>query len=126
MATISTLANTNSETTTLNHIDNYGNNIFHTQSLLFLFGFLFFPCWWIGGYCLKIEVRDIESITVHPSMLANGKTCSRMLWLSNGKDEMNEIQLFYRWNRCMSFVSIGLMFIMTSLIIWYYISFYYK
>ncbi|KAI8374383.1 uncharacterized protein BYT42DRAFT_402389 [Radiomyces spectabilis] len=33
--------------------------VFHTQSMLFLFGFLFFPCWWIGAFLIK-EEKDEE------------------------------------------------------------------
>ncbi|KAI9499168.1 hypothetical protein BDB00DRAFT_221436 [Zychaea mexicana] len=70
--------------------------VFHTQSLLFLFGFLFFPCWWIGAFCCyQQQPQKVNNtldgcrqqqcyqqqqkqhyqtmIPVHPSLLANGR-----------------------------------------------------
>ncbi|OAD72280.1 hypothetical protein PHYBLDRAFT_146484 [Phycomyces blakesleeanus NRRL 1555(-)] len=85
--------------------------VFHVQSLMFLFGFLFFPCWWIGGFLVGSKTEEIKRLVnvtntntntntnattspttspiyplptllvVHPSMLANGRTASRLLWL---------------------------------------------
>ncbi|KAI9011927.1 hypothetical protein CLU79DRAFT_839210 [Phycomyces nitens] len=75
--------------------------VFHAQSLLFLFGFVLFPCWWIGAFLLENEEEELKKLdngtntttspispihpptllVVHPSMLANGRTASRLLWL---------------------------------------------
>lgn len=66
--------------------------VFHTQSLLFLFGFLFFPCWWIGAFLRRQPQPPLSPtkegyqaqyslISVHPSLLANGRVSSRMLWV---------------------------------------------
>lgn len=115
VATISTLT---SETTILADESHHDQSIFHTQSLLFLFGFLYFPCWWIGGYYLKVDLPDLER-PIHPSLLANGKTTSRLLWHDISTDNL----LFYHWNRCMSLVSILLLILETSLIIWYYVAY---
>lgn len=141
--TIVAIPTTSTTTTTTGHphrpyYHNTERPIFHTQSLLFLFGFLYFPCWWIGGYYLKVvvvvkedvveeEIADLERRPVHSSLLANGKTTSRHLlyyWppqVQNG--EMDDRLLFYHWNRCMSLVSIVLLILETSLIIWYYVAY---
>lgn len=104
--------------------------VFHTQSLLFLFGFLFFPCWWIGGYysnCTRSFNTDIEiaTIIIHPSMIANGKTSSRFFQLPHNFSRMkedssfDEILFFYKWNRYMSIFSIFLLLLVVSMLIWY-------
>ncbi|KAI8390130.1 hypothetical protein BD560DRAFT_429929 [Blakeslea trispora] len=103
--------------------------IIHVQSMLFLFGFLFFPCWWIGGFCLTIDPtlleEDLEkSIMVHPSLLANGKTASRILESvavasKPKRAEQNSVYIFYQWNRYMSMASIGILMVVVGLLIWY-------
>lgn len=103
-------------------------SIFNTQSILFLFGFLFFPFWQVGGYYLKEpnEMMDVEQtwVTVYPSLLANGKTSNKIFWLSNVQQaRQNESMLFYRWNRLMSLVSIGLVILVIGLFIWYFIQY---
>lgn len=102
--------------------------IFHKQSLLFLFGFLFFPCWWIGGYYLDIPCKDDNEqvwTIIHPSLIANGKTSCKILWLPGGPKvksrEAYEKALFYRWNRIMSQISVGFIILITALFIWYFI-----
>lgn len=104
------------------------HSVFHSQSLLFLFGFLFFPCWWIGGYYVKCVTNDIETTTIiiHPSMIANGKTSSRLFQLphyadmdSKSSSSFDEILFFYKWNRCMSIFSIFLVLIVISMLVWY-------
>jgi hypothetical protein len=149
IATIST--NTNSDTATLNHhtittaattINHHRYHhyppasVFHTQSLLFLFGFLFFPCWWVGGYYIKVaqeskdpmDIEEKKMMTVHPSLLANGKTSSRLFWVppplpppSTKTIILNQdtIIFFYKWNRFMSLISVGLTFCIIGLLIWY-------
>lgn len=135
IATISTLTtHTNSDTTTLNnttvmndHICNVEENIFHIQSTLFLFGFLCFPCWWVGGYYLQIDqdgmnFEEKQVMTVHPSLLANGKTCSKILWIPVVHElNTDTATLFYKWNRLMSLVSIALILFILSLLVWYYV-----
>lgn len=105
-------------------------SILNAQSLLFLFGFLFFPCWWIGGYYLKKPCEEDEEqrwVTVHPSLLANGQTSSKILWLANiqsvKRQEIDELLLFYRWNRLMSLVSIGFLVLISGLFIWYFVKY---
>ncbi|KAI9351887.1 hypothetical protein BD770DRAFT_393549 [Pilaira anomala] len=111
-------------------------NIFHTQSTLFLFGFLWFPCWWVGGYWLKIEVNRLnleerQQMSIHPSLLANGKMCSRILWVSNNTtttaeevcEEEDTVELFHRWNQVMSYVSVVLILLIVSLLVWYYVGY---
>ncbi|KAI9278694.1 hypothetical protein BDA99DRAFT_578346 [Phascolomyces articulosus] len=76
--------------------------VFHTQSLLFLFGFIFFPCWWIGAFCQTQQEKEEEAryqeqkqqkhstltmMPVHPSLLANGRLSSRILWIPQHEDE---------------------------------------
>lgn len=108
-------------------------NIFHTQSTLFLFGFLWFPCWWVGGYWLKVELNRLnleekQQMSIHPSLLANGKMCSRILWVSNTAAEEvweeNTVELFHRWNQVMSYVSVVLILLIVSLLVWYYVAYY--
>lgn len=110
------------------HPNQHLHSVFHTQSLLFLFGFLFFPCWWIGGFYIKVVTNDIETTTIiiHPSMIANGKTSSRLFQLPQHADigslsssSFDEILFFYRWNRCMSIFSIFLVLVVISMLIWY-------
>lgn len=106
------------------------HSVFHTQSLLFLFGFLFFPFWWIGGYystCIRSFNTDIETTTIiiHPSMIANGKTSSKLFQLPHNFSRMkedssiDEILFFYKWNRYMSIFSIFLLLLVISMLIWY-------
>lgn len=144
IATISSLTTSTNDSDTIIAIPNEHHHpyhyyypersIFHTQSLLFLFGFLYFPCWWIGGYYLKVEgtasAADLESQQqpVHPSLLANGKTTSRHLplyhwWQPSAMQQHDDRLLFYHWNRCMSLVSIVLLIFETGLIIWYYVAY---
>ncbi|KAI9478793.1 MAG: hypothetical protein EXX96DRAFT_260437 [Benjaminiella poitrasii] len=124
------------------------DHIFHTQSLLFLFGFLFFPCWWVGGYFLKaedifcesltdnddLEKNDIYLMTVHSSLLANGKASSKVFQFpfSNSSQALGNLSryqssnyraLFYKWNRIMSIVSIGLVMVIISLFLWYFVQY---
>lgn len=167
MATIST--NTNSDATTLNHptaanalVYNSPSSpfeaVFHAQSILFLFGFLFFPCWWIGGYYLKAEAPNQQQptlaaiaaqgqdqsqkdillnaeekqmmMTVHPSLLANGKTSSRSFWVPPPPSSTGPLTLqqdtkplFHKWNRVMSLVSVGLSICIVALLIWYFVAY---
>lgn len=130
MATISTLTTyTHSDGTTLNNVplNQVETNIFHLQSTLFLLGFICFPCWWVGGYYLeisqdRINLEEKQVMAVHPSLLANGKTCSKTLWISVTHDlETDTMFLFHRWNRVMSLVSVGLIIFISSLLIWYYV-----
>ncbi|KAI7900758.1 uncharacterized protein BX663DRAFT_562815 [Cokeromyces recurvatus] len=112
--------------------------IFHTQSLLFLFGFLFFPCWWIGGYFIKMDnshhdlekktSHDDNSVYVHSSLLANGKTTTKKLvWIPSSSSptshlyQSNYNDLFYKGNRMMSIISIGLVIVILSLFLWYFL-----
>lgn len=106
------------------------HSVFHTQSLLFLFGFLFFPFWWIGGYystCIRYFNTDIETTTIviHPSMIANGKTSSKLFQLPHNfsrikeDSSVDEILFFYKWNRYMSIFSIFLLLLVISMLIWY-------
>lgn len=104
----------------------YYVHVFHSQSLLFLFGFLFFPCWWVGGYYLKLEQTQkcdaIEERVVHPSLLANGKTCCKTLPPLPCMTSVHEYYLestFYKWNRIMSVISIILLVIFTFLLFWH-------
>lgn len=109
------------------------DTIFHVQSLLFLFGFLFFPCWWIGGYYIKpVYLNDVEGspkgrITVHPSLLANGRTASRFFVELSAVEAANHdvtfMYSFYRWNRRMSLVSIALVMLVIGLLVWYFVQF---
>ncbi|KAI8069780.1 uncharacterized protein B0P05DRAFT_589238 [Gilbertella persicaria] len=125
IATISTFTST--ANTYLVYTSPLSDPVFHSQSLLFLFGFLFFPCWWIGGFYLKMEpipcVDMEQSVIVHPSLIANGKTSSHVLQsvVIVHANKTDSIRFFYRWNRHMSFVSIGLLMIMLGLLIWYFV-----
>ena len=135
--------------------------VFHTQSLLFLFGFLFFPCWWIGAFLRKqsqpslLPIKEgyqaqYNLISVHPSLLANGRISSRMLWVPQQHDASNstlsqdhelrvstlpdipgsrmswarrmeqEYEMFRKWNRYMSFASIVLIVIIIAMLAWYH------
>ncbi|KAI7868707.1 hypothetical protein BDF14DRAFT_1789986 [Spinellus fusiger] len=74
--------------------------VFHTQSILFLFGFICFPCWWVAAFLLEVEkikkekqptdayttLRPPNVLVVHPSMIANGRTTSRVLWMEDPKE----------------------------------------
>jgi hypothetical protein len=144
MITISTLTSTTCSRTHCSrlqtatdegyHGERVQDCIFHLQSLLFLFGFLFFPCWWIGGYCIKLNCpNDLEAapksrLTVHPSLLANGRTASRFfIELSvneTANHDMSFVPLFYKWNRRMSLVSIVLVMLVIGLLVWYFVQFY--
>ncbi|CDH58344.1 predicted protein [Lichtheimia corymbifera JMRC:FSU:9682] len=136
--------------------------VFHTQSLLFLFGFLFFPCWWVGAFLLRKQPQQQSSllptkegyqaqynlISVHPSLLANGRVSSRMLWvpqqqhyssnstllrvvsttlpdipgsrMSWARRLEQEYEMFQKWNRYMSFASIVLILIIIAMLAWYH------
>lgn len=107
-------------------------NIFSRQSLLFLFGFLFFPCWWIGAFCTHVtppkNVRQSSAMAVHPSLLANGRVASRLFLLLPDEEEhvvpaawYSEQEMFRRWNRYMSFASVPLLAIILSMLSWYYV-----
>lgn len=105
-------------------------HVFHTQSLLFIFGFLFFPCWWVGGFYLKLEYaleeKQDEEMAVHSSLLANGKTYCKTL-PSSPYEPVIEYYLastFYKWNRIMSIMSILLLVFMIILLIWYFLKYY--
>jgi hypothetical protein len=144
MITISTLTSTTcsrahcSRIQTQTNEDFYGeqipDSIFHIQSLLFLFGFLFFPCWWIGGYYIKVDSSsDVEAspksrITVHPSLLANGRTASRFFVelpvIEAANHNVAFVPWFYKWNRRMSLVSIILVMLVIGLLVWYFVQFY--
>ena len=133
IATISTLSSHTNSEATLVHFHQAvapGQDIFHTQSLLFLFGFLFFPCWWVGGFYLKVNnvsalpELDVEKrMTMHSPLIANGRTASRILLrlpaASSDSLLMDTKQLFHVWNRLMSVVSIGLTLLMIGLLVWY-------
>ncbi|ORY97319.1 hypothetical protein BCR43DRAFT_513744 [Syncephalastrum racemosum] len=107
-------------------------NIFSRQSLLFLFGFLFFPCWWIGAFWVHStppkDVRQSSAMAVHPSLLANGRVASRLFLLLPDEEEhvipadwYTEQQMFRRWNRYMSFASVPLLAVILSMLSWYYV-----
>ena len=166
--------------------------VFHQQSVLFLFGFLFFPCWWIGAIFYKHERIEnnnndadktyqddqgqrrnttITMVPVHPSLLANGRIGSRLLYIPHLQDDeekglayyphrnsyqqlyqqeqqnvghnsitlntihrtcyMNkplpripswyaqEQEMYHRWNKYMSIVSIGLIALLIAMFVWY-------
>lgn len=117
--------------------------VFHTQSLLFLFGFLFFPCWWIGGFWLapgktkkKSKHNDVLPLAakspacsyrpVHSSLIANGRVFRRWLVMplhqpsaSTIDPAVQEQETYRRWNRYMSFVSLFLLAIVIAMLIWY-------
>ncbi|KAI8994852.1 hypothetical protein BDB01DRAFT_872346 [Pilobolus umbonatus] len=116
--------------------ENHQIIVFHTQSILFVFGFLFFPCWWIGGFCMHPVIEhDIEKLkdkstlmVVHPSLLANSRTSSRLICLMDNEHYIqnahyHSILSFHRWNRIMTFVSFGLIVIFIVLIVWYYVQY---
>ncbi|KAI9259308.1 hypothetical protein BY458DRAFT_517429 [Sporodiniella umbellata] len=90
-----------------------------TQGWLFLFGFLCFPCWWIGGYRLSKP----QPVIVHPSVLANGHTAT--LFLSELEEDQLSIShlsvFFYRWNRYMAWVSLAYVLAIVGLFIWYFL-----
>ncbi|KAI8369164.1 hypothetical protein EDC96DRAFT_573907 [Choanephora cucurbitarum] len=127
--TITTISTLTSSSTMTYHLYQPPDKepIIHAQSMLFLFGFLFFPCWWIGGFCLKVNrgtLDDLEkSVMVHPSLLANGKTASRILEsVAVGRPirtEQTSVYIFYQWNRYMSMASIGILVVVIALVIWY-------
>ncbi|KAJ8653421.1 hypothetical protein O0I10_010967 [Lichtheimia ornata] len=135
--------------------------VFHTQSLLFLFGFLFFPCWWVGAFLLRKQPQQQPSllptkegyqahynlISVHPSLLANGRISSRVLWVPQQQHYSSnstlrvvstslpdipgsrtswarrleqEYEMFQKWNRYMSFASIVLILIIVAMLAWYH------
>lgn len=73
----------------------HSHKTFHTQSLLFLFGFLFFPCWWLGWYLST----DPPPCCVATSLY-------------------HDIYCYSQFNRCLSFVSFVLFFIILGLLIW--------
>lgn len=105
------------------------NNIFHVQSVLFLFGFLWFPCWWIAAYWFKIEPdrlnrEEKQVVMIHPSLLANGKTCSKSFWVTPVQEKVGTVELFYRWNKVMSLASVGLVVCVVSLVVWYYVGYH--
>ncbi|KAG2229032.1 hypothetical protein BDF21DRAFT_430369 [Thamnidium elegans] len=125
--TISTLT-THSEAVTP-FLAPQNNNIFHVQSILFLFGFLWFPCWWVAAYWFKIEPdrlnrEEKQVVMIHPSLLANGKTCSKSFWVSPVQEKFGTVELFYRWNKVMSLVSVGLVVCIVCLVIWYYVGYH--
>ena len=119
--------------------------VFHTQSLLFLFGFLFLPCWWIGAFWYPHGISpepgvspamDEEGvvpslIVVHPSMFANGRAVSHVLISpappikkpSRNYDHLlaleRESRMYHRWNRIMSVASIGILATVISMLAWY-------
>lgn len=88
--------------------------VFHTQSLLFLFGFLFFPCWWIGAFCIDennattnlckyirlckrqqhpaLSAPPKPPSTVHPSMIANGRASPQLWAVLRKKNQIQEQQ----------------------------------
>jgi hypothetical protein len=127
LATISTLTSVASQTPAVVYQQPIILPTFHQQSLLFLFGFLFFPCWWVGGYVLRVAQTDEEKQTmvVHPSLLANGKTSSRLFWLPSPSNPQvpTYISTYCNWNRIMAKASIGLVLVVISLLIWYFIQF---
>ncbi|KAI7854878.1 hypothetical protein BDC45DRAFT_507140 [Circinella umbellata] len=161
-------------------------HVFHQQSVLFLFGFLFFPCWWIGALLYKHEKKrnnndnnkiyqnnqqqrntTISMIPVHPSLLANGRISSRILYIPQlQEDEEKELghyphrnsyqhiyqhqqqnsitlnsirrtyytnkplpripswyeqeqEMYHRWNKYMSIVSVGLIALFIAMFVWY-------
>lgn len=136
--------------------------VFHAQSLLFLFGFLFFPCWWIGAFCIDYDTTSCSSYThrwqrattsaatatlrrpstVHPSMIANGRASSQ-LWATLKNSQIQNLQigqhqqqqqqpcepeswrrereLFRRWNRYLSFISLVLLAVIIAMLVWYQI-----
>ena len=167
--------------------------VFHQQSVLFLFGFLFFPCWWIGALFYKhdkIENNNNDAdriyqddqgqrrnttltmVPVHPSLLANGRIGSRILYIPQlHEDEEKELgyyphrnsyqhlyqqeqqngghnsitllntihrtyymnkplpripswyeqeqEMYHRWNKYMSIVSIALIALLIAMFVWY-------
>ncbi|KAG2197055.1 hypothetical protein INT47_009771 [Mucor saturninus] len=132
VATISTLTSSNTSSSSPLPIDSFKRmtpvvNVFHLQSTLFLFGFLCFPCWWVGGYCLPAKhTAEYGQVmmAVHPSLLANGRMCSKTLWTCTDYDpEKDTILMFYRWNRFMALVSVALVLFILSLFIWYYVAY---
>ncbi|KAI8144707.1 hypothetical protein BJV82DRAFT_56653 [Fennellomyces sp. T-0311] len=108
--------------------------VFHAQSLLFLFGFLFFPCWWIGAFCHYEEKpakdRPQTVMPVHPSLLANGRIASRILWMPQHDEEKQEKRkslfeqeraMYRLWNKYMSFASLALVALVVAMLVWYHI-----
>ncbi|KAI9305966.1 hypothetical protein BJ944DRAFT_264309 [Cunninghamella echinulata] len=89
---------------------------FHTQSLLFLFGFLFFPCWWIGWYLgSKYRHHHNNQVYQYPPQYENNVH----MWSSDSF--YNEIQCYSKFNRILSIVSFFLILFIIALIVWYYV-----
>ncbi|CAO3638398.1 unnamed protein product [Cunninghamella blakesleeana] len=100
---------------------------FHTQSILFLFGFLFCPCWWLGWYLGSKKYKFNNQIHPPPSTSSSSSPSNHHLYdesyfhLWSSTSYYHEIQCYSKFNRMLSIVSFFLIFIIIALFVWYYI-----